>query len=156
MMVAKLHRWIATLWFANLTGTYNVTALLLIQGKSKIRPHLRSMSYWHQEPKPVVLKVCLSSSAAACTFMLIGKLCALSVLPQLSMYKDIDLQRTVACYRFRESSSAQFIDPVGDLLPRSVTACYYFFQITHFLHVQMDFWCIQPILNDLHPNSSSH
>lgn len=38
-----------------------------------------------------------------------------------------------------ESSSAQVIDSVGDLLPRSVTACYYFFQIRHFLHVQIDF-----------------
>lgn len=55
-----------------------------------------------------------------------------------------------------ESSSAQFIDPVGDLLPRNVTASYYSFQIMHFLHVQIDFWCIRPILNDPHLNSLSH
>lgn len=42
---SKATRWIADLWPANFTVAYNVTALQLIQGKSKIGPHLRSMSY---------------------------------------------------------------------------------------------------------------
>lgn len=38
-----------------------------------------------------------------------------------------------------EGSSAHFIDLVGDLPLCSATACYYFFQIKHFLHVEIDF-----------------
>lgn len=122
-----------------LSVTDNVTTLQLIQGKSKTGPHLRSMSYWHQELKPAVLKVCMSSSAAARVFLLIGKLCALSVLPQLNQYGQRHWLAKNCCMLQIQSSSAQVIDSVGDLLPRSVTACYYFFQIRHFLHVQIDF-----------------
>lgn len=38
-----------------------------------------------------------------------------------------------------KGSSAHFIDPVGDLLLCSAMACYYFFQIKHFLHTEIDF-----------------
>lgn len=38
-----------------------------------------------------------------------------------------------------KGSSARFIDPVCDLLLCSAMPCYYFFQIKHFLHAEIDF-----------------
>lgn len=150
-MVTKLHRWRATLWFANFTVTNNVTALQRIEGKSQIH-------------------VLLTPEAEACgaegLFVFVSCFTCLfahwkTVCPVRSSSARSIRSKTLTCKELlhdtdSESSSTPCIDPVGDLLPRSVTPCYYFFQITHFLHAQIDFWCIQPILNDPHRNSFSH
>lgn len=138
MMDRKLIRWIGILWFVTLSVADNVTTLRLIQGKSKTSSQIHVLLTPGAEACGAE-GLCMSSSAAARVFLLIGKLCALSVLPQLNQYVQTLTCKELLHVTDSESSSAQVIDPVGDLLPRSVTACYYFFQIKHFLHVQIDF-----------------
>lgn len=71
-MDRKLVRWKGVLSLSGLP----ILLLHCSKFKGSLKHGLSSDPCWHQEPKPVVLKFCISSSAAARVFLLIGKLCS--------------------------------------------------------------------------------
>lgn len=141
MMDRKPVWWKGILCFVTLSITCIVTTLQFIGGKSKTGPQLRSMSYWLQDLDPAVLKVCMSSSAAARVFFAHWQtVCSARASSAQSIWSKTLTCKELVHVTDSESSSAQVIDPAGDLLPRRVTACNHFFQIKHFLHVEIDFF----------------